>query len=91
MTLYYCAALSVLLAIFFLNEHVPEIRDLVTSHYGEMILVILAVAAAIYGCKLHNGSIIASSLPFAWHCIGSTSDAASGGGPLYNWLSLLLP
>ena len=89
-TLYYCAALSVLHAIFFLSEHVPEMRDLVTSHYGEMILVILTVAAAIYGCKLYNGSIIASLLLFAWHCIGSTSGAASGGGPLY-WLSLLLP
>ena len=89
-TLYYCAALSVLHAIFFLSEHVPEVRDLVTSHYGEMILVILTVAAAIYGCKLYNGSIIASLLLFAWHCIGSTSGAASGGGPLY-WLSLLLP
>ena len=27
-TLYYCAALSVLHAIFFLSEHVPEVRDL---------------------------------------------------------------
>ena len=89
-TLYYCAALSVLPAIFFLSEHVSTMRDLVTSHYSEMILVMLTVAAAIYGCRLYNGSILASLLLFAWHCIGSTSGAASGGGPLY-WLSLLLP
>ena len=50
-TLYYCAALSVLHAIFFLSEHVPEVRDLVTSHYDEMLLVIMAVAAAIHGCR----------------------------------------
>ena len=89
-TLYYCAALSVLHAIFFLSEHVPEVRNLTTSFYGEMSLVILTVVAAIYGCKLYNGSIVASLLLFAWHCIGSTSGTATGGGPLY-WLSLLLP
>ena len=83
--LYYCAPLSVLHAIFFLSEHVPEARDLVTSHYGEMSLVILTVAAAIYDCKLYNGSIVASLLLFAWHCIGSTSGTATAGGPLY-WL-----
>jgi hypothetical protein len=89
-TLYHCAALSVLHAIFFLSEHVPEVRNLTTSFYGEMSLVILTVVAAIYGCKLYNGSIVASLLLFAWHCIGSTSGTATGGGPLY-WLSLLLP
>ena len=88
--LYYCAALSVLHAIFFLSGHVPETRNLVTSHHDEMILVTLTVAATIYGCKLYNGSIIASLLLFAWHSIGSTSGTTSGGGPLY-WLSLLLP
>ena len=60
MTLYYCAALSVLHALFFLSEHVQEMRHLVTSHCGEMILVMLTVAAPIYGCKLYNSSIIAS-------------------------------
>ena len=51
-----CAALSVLHATFFLSEHVPEVSDLVTSHYGEMSLVILTVPATIYGCKLYNGN-----------------------------------
>ena len=87
--LYYCAALSVAHAIFFLSEHVPEARSIVTSFYGEMLLTILAVAAT-QGCKLYNGNIIATLLLFAWHCVGSTSGTDAGGGPLY-WLALLIP
>ena len=88
--LYYCAALSVAHAILFLSEHVPEARSIVTSFYGEMLLTILAVAAATQGCKLYNGNIIATLLLFAWHCVGSTSGTDAGGGPLY-WLALLIP
>jgi len=88
--LYYCAALSVVHAIFFLGEHLPEARSIVASFYGEMLAVGLAVAVTIYGCKLYNSNIIAALLLFAWHCVGSTSGIGAGGGPLY-WLSLLLP
>ena len=63
--LYYCAALSVVHAIFFLGEHLPEAQHIVASFYCEMLAVILAVAVAIHGCKLYNGNIIAALLLFA--------------------------